>query len=94
MPELTITLTIDPKKLYRQRLLLCYLEEFDVAEGPIAGLLNLTDAIADKLVTEHPSPKTEQVLLGRKEKEDELGRKMIAELFQNIFQNSLTQRRT
>jgi hypothetical protein len=81
MPELTITLTIDPKELYRQRLLLCYLEEFDVAGGPIAGLLNLTDAIADKLVDDHPVPETAQARVA----ENALGWELVTELCQNMF---------
>jgi hypothetical protein len=88
MPELTITLTIDPKELYRQRLLLCYLEEFDVAGGPIAGLLNLADAIADKLVDDNPVPETEQALLCGTVAENALGWELVTELCQNMFEKA------
>jgi hypothetical protein len=49
MTRINITLGIDTTELYAQRLLLCYLEKFDVADSLISGLLNLTDTIADEL---------------------------------------------
>lgn len=85
MPELTITLKIDPKDLYRQRLLLAYMEEFDVAGKPIEGLLNLTDAIVDKLVDDHPCPETEQALMVGTAAENALGWELMEELCQNML---------
>ena len=49
MTKLTITLDINAEDLYRQRLFLAYLAQFDIDEYPIDGLQNLTDVIADEL---------------------------------------------
>jgi hypothetical protein len=80
MTRLNITLDLDVTELYAQRLLLCYLEQFDVDGSPIAGLLSLTDAIADEL-SENGN---DRALLNGSSGEDELGFKLLDELRQNL----------
>jgi hypothetical protein len=80
MTKLTITLDIDAKELYKQRLLLAYLARFDIDEYPIDGLLNLTDAIADEL-SENGNDKA---LLTGSSQEDEMGTRMLDDLRQTL----------
>lgn len=78
--KLAIELDIDPVELHRQRLLLCYIEKYDIKGGPITGLLNLTDAIAD-----HMSDWGEKgALLAGTTQEHELGQQYAAQLAANV----------
>lgn len=81
MPTVLLQLDIDPKELYKQRLLLAYLGQHDKS-GLIAGLLYLTDDIADKLAD---TGYKEALLTGTKP-EHKLGRKMVAALMSQIIQ--------
>jgi len=86
MTRINITLGIDTTELYAQRLLLCYLEKFDVNDALISGLLNLTDAIADELADNGD----ESALLNGSAGEDELGTRLINELRQNLTAASIS----
>ena len=80
MTKLTITLDIDAKELYLQRLLLAYLEQFDIDEYPVDGLLNLTDFIADELAENGD----DKALLNGSSQENELGTRMVDALRQTL----------
>lgn len=80
MTKLTITLDIDAKELYRQRLLLAYLARFDIDGYPIDGLLNLTDAIADELA----DTGNNNALLTGSSQENRLGTRMLDDLRQTL----------
>jgi len=86
MTRINITLGIDTTELYAQRLLLCYLEKFDVDDALISGLLNLTDAIADELADNGDA----RALLNGSAGEDELGTRLINELRQNLTAASIS----
>lgn len=80
MTKLTITLDINAEDLYRQRLFLAYLAQFDIDEYPIDGLLNLTDVIADELAENDNNA----ALLTESSEEDEMGMRMIVDLRQKL----------
>lgn len=90
MPQVTVSLEldIDPKKLYTQRLLLVYLDYYLRAGTPrsvigdiIAGMIEVTDVIADKLAdTGYP-----QALLTDTKKEDKLGTQLTTDLMCGIL---------
>ena len=80
MTKLTITLDINAEDLYRQRLFLAYLAQFDIDEYPIDGLQNLTDVIADELSENDNNA----ALLTETTEEDEMGMRMIVDLRQKL----------
>lgn len=79
--QLTLTLDVDPRALHQQRLLLSYLEQFDIDESPIGGLLALTDVIADELA----DLGNDRALLTGSAKEDKLATQMLDDFRQRII---------
>lgn|GEM_PF-2363348 len=76
MPQINITIGLSAADLYSQRLLLCYLAEFDSnPERPIEGLNNLLDNLADALRLQ--AGETGAMLNGSAT-EDALGKRMVA----------------
>lgn len=89
MPQKIVTiLNIDGRRLYRQRLLLCYLTNFAPKKfvDDLNGLQHLLDEIAD---TYYDATHDETVYLRGGKKEDKRGKKWIGQLMHGIYQTLL-----
>lgn len=80
MTPVSLQFLVDAEKLYKQRLLLAYLGQYDDS-GLIEGLLGLTDVVADKLAD---TGNNEALLTGTKQ-EHKLGRKLVSDLMCQIL---------